>query len=334
MKISVVIPTLAADEALEACLQSLASQQVSSDFDFETIVVDNSGGKGLARRLASDRVRVIENTSGNTGYGGGVNRGIAESTGDWILALNDDTTLAPDCLARMLQAATERREIGMCAPLIVRSTGDVDSAGGMLIAPDGTSKQRGQGRAPAEFPRNKEVLLPSGCAALYKREMLDETGLFEESYFLYCEDTDLGLRARLRAWECVYAADARVEHRYSHSSGVASALKAYYVERNRLRTIVRNFPLRDLLLSPFHTAIRYWWHLRFRGKGKGTAAQYQGSGGSLAWIALRAWKDTLIELPKLWKQRRTIQRTARLAPKQFARLLSGYRITSKQVAEL
>ena len=64
MKISVVIPTLAADEALEACLQSLASQQ-ASDFDFETIVVDNSGGKAQARRLTSDRVRVIENAGGN-----------------------------------------------------------------------------------------------------------------------------------------------------------------------------------------------------------------------------------------------------------------------------
>jgi GT2 family glycosyltransferase len=326
MKISVVIPTLAADEALDACIESLSRQ---TEQDFEVIVVDNSG-KALASRFKG-RFRVIEQAS-NTGYGGGVNTGIRASGASWILALNDDTLLAADCLEQLLTAAEQRREIGMCAPLILRQgTNTVDSAGGLLIAPDGTSKQRGQARPASEFVREAETLLPSGCAALYRREMLDEIGFFEESYFLYCEDTDLGLRARRYAWECVYVPKAVVEHRYSHSSGGGtSPLKAYYVERNRLRTIVRNFPLCDLLLSPFHSAIRYWWHLRAK---DGAAAQYKGD-ESLARIALRAWKDALFELPQLWKQRRDIESRARLGPKQFSRLLSSYRISSKQVASL
>ena len=72
--------------------------------------------------------------------------------------------------------------------------------------------------------------------------MLDEIGLFDESFFLYCEDTDLGLRARWAGWECGYVPGAVVEHRYSHSAGRASPLKAYYVERNRLYTVIKNFP--------------------------------------------------------------------------------------------
>jgi GT2 family glycosyltransferase len=328
MKISVVIPTLAADDALEACLDSLLRQSLSPDA-FETIVVDNSG-EGRAARFAT-RCRVIA-CKANTGYGGGINAGIRESSAAWILALNDDTVLAVDCLQQLLTAAEQRREIGMCAPLILRTGGEtIDSAGGLMIAPDGTAKQRGQGRSPSAYDNAAETLLPSGCAALYRREMLDEIGFFEESYFLYCEDTDLGLRARLAAWECVYVPQAAVEHRYSHSSGGGtSALKAYYVERNRLRTIVRNFPLPDLLLSPFHSAVRYWWHLQVK---DGAAAQYKGD-ESLAMIAIRAWKDALIELPQLWKQRREIQSKARLTPKQFHRLLSTYRLTSKQVAAL
>jgi GT2 family glycosyltransferase len=326
MKISVVIPTLAADSALDACIASLAQQTLR---DFEVIVVDNSG-QGLASRF-EQQARVIANPQ-NTGYGGGVNSGIQASRSNWILALNDDTTLAADCLQQLLSAAEQRPEIGMGAPLILRQgTSTIDSAGGLLIAPDGTSKQRGQGRAASDFQASAETLLPSGCAALYRRQMLEEIGLFEESYFLYCEDTDLGLRARRNAWECVYVPEAVVEHRYSHSSGGGtSALKAYYVERNRLRTIVRNFPIRDLLLSPFHSAIRYWWHLQMK---EGAAAQYKGD-ESLAKIALRAWKDALLELPQLWKQRRGIESQARLGPKQFSRLLSSYRITSKQVASL
>ncbi|BDC51918.1 hypothetical protein F183_A42330 [Bryobacterales bacterium F-183] len=326
MKISVVIPTLAADEALAQCLASLTTQTFQ---DFETIVVDNGG-----KATVPANVRLIRNPV-NTGYGGGINRGIADATGDWILALNDDTVLHPTCLAEMYAAATKRRDIGMCAPQIRQhQTDTIDSAGGLLIAPDGSSKQLGQGQPAANFNRDREVLFPTGCAALYRRDMLDEIGLFEEPYFLYCEDTDLGLRARWKAWECVYASKAVVEHRYSHSSGgAASALKAYYVERNRLRTIVRNFPLRDLLLSPVHTAIRYFWHLRYRLQGTGTAAKYEGQ-ESLASIALRAWMDTLFELPKLWKQRKAIQSHTRLTPRQYSRLLASYRITSKQVASL
>ena len=83
--------------------------------------------------------------------------------------------------------------------------------------------------------------MPSGSAALYRREMLEEIGLFDESFFLYCEDTDLGLRARWAGWECLYVPDAMVEHRYSHSAGKASALKAYYVERNRLFRDLQEF---------------------------------------------------------------------------------------------
>jgi GT2 family glycosyltransferase len=328
MKISVVIPTLAAGDALDACIASLRRQTLAPG-DFELIVVDNSG-RNLAA-LFVDFARVLTNRE-NVGYGGAVNQGVHASSSPWILALNDDTVLHPECLERLLRAAEERREIGMCAPRILRAgTSVIDSAGGLLIAPDGTSKQRGQGRAAGGFDKNRETLLPSGCAALYRREMLDEIGWFEESYFLYCEDTDLGLRARWNAWECVYAADAVVEHRYSHSTGGGtSALKAYYVERNRLRTVIRNFPIRDLLLSPFHSAIRFWWHLRAK---DGAAAQYNGE-ESLASIALRAWKDTLFELPKLWRQRRKIQSRARLAPIQMSRLLASYRITSKQVASL
>ena len=328
MKISVVIPTLAADEALEACLDSLRAQSFR---DYEVIVIDNSG-KGAAARLASSGVQVIVNSE-NTGYGAAINLGIRSSDSLLILALNDDTVLHPDCLEKLAQAAAARREAGMYAPQIrIQQTGKIDSTG-MLIAPDGTSRQRAHGSDPAEVSRPTEALLPSGCAALYKREMLDEIGLFDESYFLYCEDTDLGLRARWKAWECLYVPGAVVEHRYSHSAGAASALKAYYVERNRLRTAVKNLPLRNLLLSPLHSVERYWWHWRLMNQGQGKAAEYAGN-ESLAGIALRAWWHALRDLPRLWKQRREIQKHTRLTSKQYARLLLHYRISSRQVAGL
>src|SRR5258708_12685245 len=110
--------------------------------------------------------------------------------------------------------------------------------------------------------------------------MLDEIGIFDESFFLYCEDTDLGLRAGWRGWECLYVPDAVVEHRYSHSAGAASDLKAYYVERNRLFLAVKNFPTGLLLLAPFYSFARYLWHIILGIQGPGKPPAFGRPAGS------------------------------------------------------
>lgn len=187
----------------------------------------------------------------------------------------------------------------------------------------------------ASYTRTEEALLPSGSAALYRREMLDEIGLFDESFFLYCEDTDLGLRARWAAWECLYVPDAIVDHRYSHSAGRASALKAYYVERNRLFLIFKNFPLRQLLLVPFYALSRYFWHFVYALKGRGKTAEFQREGGSLIrlpWYVLRAHLELLARFPEVWRQRRRMKR--RLTSRQFRKLIHRYSIAPRRVAAL
>ena len=321
MKLAVIIPTLKADQALDACLASLSRQSLT---EFETIVVANGT---LARDLG---VHTIRNER-NIGYGGAINQGFHASTSDYILALNDDTILHPECLERLVAAMDSRYEIGMCAPQIrLQDTQILDSTG-MLIAPDGSSKQRGHGQPATDGGAPTHALLPSGCAGLYRRAMLDEVGLFEEDFFLYCEDTDLGLRARWNAWECVYVPEAIVEHAYSHSSTRASALKAYYVERNRILVVVRNFPLVTLSLAPFYAFERYFWHWNFKRQGKGIAAHYE-SNEAIASVLFRAWRDALVRIPKEWRRRQQIQGAARLTPKQFQKLLNSYRISCREVA--
>lgn len=327
MLVSIVIPTLAAGEPLAECLASIRAQ---THQPVETFVIDNSAA-GKARGVDGiDAVQVIENST-NLGVGAAANQGIAASKGEFVMVLNDDAVLDPNAVEQLAAEMKKRFEIGMCAPQIrLRGKGAIDSAG-MLITADGLGKQRGHGEAPENFAQAGESLFPSGCAAMYRRAMLDEVGGFADPFFLYCEDTDLGLRARWKAWECRYVPDAVVEHRYSESAGKASALKAYYVERNRILTVLRNFPFRMLLLSFLHTAARYWWHWRMRSAGRGAAASYAGD-ESLGSIAFRAWRDAFAELPSAWKQRKSIQGSGRLSPKQFERLLSGFRITAKQVA--
>jgi GT2 family glycosyltransferase len=166
--------------------------------------------------------------------------------------------------------------------------------------------------------------------------MLDATGAFDEEFFLYCEDTDLGLRARWAGWRCAYQPKAVVYHRYSHSAGRASALKAYYVERNRLAVLVKNFPAALLWRAPFITIARYYWHLRFLLAGQGTAAQFStgGSGLWLAWFVLRAHLSLLLRLPRLLRLRRDIRRKARLAAAEFSALLQEHSISAREVAAL
>ena len=326
--VTVVVPTLAADESLDSCLASLARQTFPS---FEVIVVDNSGRGAVA---AHDGMRVVANDH-NIGFGAAINQAFRQSTAQYLAVLNDDATAHPAWLAALVAAMERRWDVGMCASQVRLSGGDQLDSAGMLLCPDGSSKQRGHLQSSACYSRPQEALLPSGSAALYRREMLEEIGLFDESFFLYCEDTDLGLRARWAGWECLYVPEAVVEHRYSHSSGQASALKARYVERNRLFVIVKNFPLPDLLLTPWHTVARYFWHCIYALRGQGKAAQFRregGSAGALAGYVIRGHFELLGRLHELWRERRGMKR--RLSSKQFRRLIRRHRISPRQVAEL
>jgi len=325
--VTVVVTTLAADETLSECLDSLERQTFQ---DFEVIVVDNSGGKAKA----AGRARVIANQK-NVGFGAAFNQAFRESQAPFLAVLNDDATADPKWLEALLASVEARPDVGMCASQVrLAGTGRLDSAG-MLLCRDGSSKQRGHNESPESYARRQEMLLPSGSAAFYRREMLDEIGLFDESFFLYCEDTDLGLRARWAAWECLYVPDAVVEHRYSHSAGQASALKAYYVERNRLFVIAKNFPVTDLLLVPVFAMTRYFWHFVFALGGRGKAAEFRQAGNSVARLplyVLRAHFALLGRFPSLWKQRRAMKR--RFTTKQFRRLIRRFSISPRQVAAL
>jgi GT2 family glycosyltransferase len=323
--VTVVVPTLAADETLAECLHSLERQTFRN---FEVIVVDNSGRKAVEPR---DRVRVISNDK-NVGFGAAFNQAFHASAAIFLATLNDDASAHPEWLESLLRAVEARPDVGMCASrVLLAADGRLDSAG-MLLCGDGSSKQRGHLEAPEKYPRRQEVLLPSGSAAFYRREMLEEIGLFDESFFLYCEDTDLGLRARWAAWECLYVPDAVVEHRYSHSAGKASALKAYYVERNRLFLAVKNLPWQDLLSAPLYTMARYFWHVAYALQGRGKASEFQGAAAQLPVIVLRAHLAMLARLPALWKARRKMKR--RFTPRQFRRLIRRFSISPRQVAAL
>lgn len=304
--------------------------------DFEVIIVDNSG-RGLVKlNQFAGRARILTNTQ-NVGFGAAVNQGIAVSSAPYIASLNDDAAPVPGWLDALVSAMEARPDVGMCASQ-VRLFGEdrIDSAG-MLVCRDGSSKQRGHGKPPEDFPVAEEVLFPSGSAALYRRAMLDEIGGFDASFFLYCEDTDLGLRARWAGWKCLYAPRAVVEHHYSHSAGRASPLKAYYVERNRLFVLAKIFPGKMLLAAPFVAIARYLWHAWYIVEGRGAAARFRAEGNAgpkMLWYVVRAHAAFLLALPRLWRERRRIRAKARITAAVFRHLIRAHSIRARRVAAL
>jgi GT2 family glycosyltransferase len=333
-RVTVVVPTLAGGPPLLDCLLSLVNQTKG---DIEVVIVDNSG-RQLARQMEAERygARVIESDR-NVGFGAAINAAFRSCRAPFLATLNDDAVASPGWLEVLLAAMETRPEAGMCASQVrLAGEGRLDSAG-MLICGDGSTKQRGHQEAPERYDRPEEVLFPSGCAALYRGAMLEEIGLFDEDFFLYCEDSDLGLRGRWAGWKCLYAPEAVVEHRYSQTAGGASPLKAYYVERNRLFLVAKNFPASRLVLTPLYALARYFWHALSMLGGRGSAARFRRENRKpleLLFIVLRAHCALLFHARSLWRKRREIQARARISTQEFRRLLDIHSISPRQVAAL
>lgn len=326
------MPTLAADAKLVDCLRSLASQTYRG---FETVVVDNSGNAAIHRLgVARFRFRLIENAS-NVGYGEAVNQGYRLCPAAYLAVLNDDAVADAHWLEALVEALESDSGAGMAASRILLSgTGLLDSAG-LGIARDGSSKQVSRMLPAGTEGGRREALIPSGCAALYRGRMLEEVGLFESDFFLYCEDTDLALRGHWAGWRCVYVPEAQVEHHYSASAGRASAAKAFYVERNRLRLLVRSFPVSSLMIAPVFSLWRYWLHFVSALAGRGKAGEFRASGEPfwmMPWIVLKAHLALAASLPRLLEQRARISRSRRIPSAEFRRRLAQHRISLREVA--
>jgi len=332
-EVIVVIPTLAAGAPLVRAVRSLESQTYPA---VRVVVVDNSAA-GLARAALGDSAAQIVESETNLGFGEAINRGARHGASAYVAVMNDDAVAAPDALERMTAAldADEQAEeqIGMAAPSIRLSSAPdrLDSAG-LNVYFDGVAKQRGHGRAAEDFQGEQEAFLPSGCAAVYRREMLDQIGWFDGDYFLYGEDTDVGLRARLAGWRCAYVPAAEVRHDYSGTAGRASGLKAYYVERNRLWNVAKNFPVGMWPGVLSHSMARYWAHWRAARSGKGLAGESDGA-LSLAWTVVRAHGGLAAALPALLAKRRAFSAKRRLSGREFRALFDRFPVTAREIAE-
>ncbi len=332
---TVIVLNWNGEKILEECLQSLKAQTYSP---LEVIVVDN-GSSDHSVTLVKDKfgfVRLLQNPT-NLGFAAGNNVGIRAAHGDYIALLNNDATADPRWVEELVKAAEADPGVGMCASKIYSSEerGILDSAGGLLIYLDGLS--RGRGRLEQDFgqyEKVEEVLLPSGCACLYRRAMLDDIGSFDEDFFAYSDDTDLGLRGRLAGWKCLYVPTAVAYHRYSSTTGRYSPLKAFLAERNRFWVAVKNFPLPLIMFSPMYTLWRLILHAYAVFANRGVTGKFtqQYTLGTLLLVILKAYMSATTGLPKMWRKRRLIQKTRKVPWWAMYAWLKVYRISAAELA--
>ena len=328
--VSVIVVNLNRRDLLISCLESLFRQTFSN---FEVIVVDNGSvddSMVVLRGLTEPRIRIVS-LPVNKGFAGGCNAGIAVAQGRYIATLNNDAVADPRWLEELVGGIETHPLVGMCASKIL-FYGDrtrIDKVG-HLIYPDGLNHGRASGeRDEGQFERREEALFPDAAAALYRRGMLDVIGLFDEHFFAYGDDADLGLRGRLAGWTCLYIPTAVVYHMHSATAGEFSPLKAFLIERNRIWVAVKTFPLSLLVVSPFFTIARFAYHAYGSLFMVGSSGQYAAecSRTRLALMILKAYWSGVKGFPEMWRARRKIRGFTRMTKRDFAALIRRHRIS-------
>jgi N-acetylglucosaminyl-diphospho-decaprenol L-rhamnosyltransferase len=294
-RVSILIVAYKSRAHLPRLFDCLAAQTVQ---DFETILIDNASPDGLApdEATAKRATQFVANDT-NTGFAVANNQGAELASGDWLIMLNPDAFPEADWLECILAASIRYPHVTAFGstqlldenPTLLDGAGDVYHAAGIPF-------RGGYLRPKPTELHDGEAFTPCAAASMWRADVFTALGGFEESYFCYCEDVDLGFRHRLAGGSVVQVADARVSHMGSASSGRLSDFAVYHGTRNRLWTFVRCMPswLFWLMLLP-HTGatLLLWAHTAWRGAG---TAYTRGLG------------DALTGLPDIWQQRRTIQR--------------------------
>jgi GT2 family glycosyltransferase len=274
-RVTVVIPNWNGKHFLGECLGALAAQTAGRP---AAIVIDNGSTDGSPVFINDDFpwVKLIAIPQ-NEGFGRAVNRGILAAETEFVALLNNDAVPDPDWLKKLINSMDENPEISSCACKIVfHEKPDVIDSAGDLYTPWGMPFNRGHNEQDdGAYDKPCFVFGPCAAAALYRKSVFYTTGLFDESFFAYYEDTDLNLRMLLAGKKCLYVPGARVRHHYSgSSSGVKSKLGTEEVYIHLTGVLIKNMPgaiiaRHCLSIILFHSAILFFYAVaRLRGENR------------------------------------------------------------------
>jgi hypothetical protein len=294
--VSVIILNYNGKDMLAECVEAVYRQTYPN---YEVIVVDNASSDGSDTLVQArfPKVRLLK-LDKNLGFAGGNNRGMEIARGKYLALLNNDAVPEPQWLQELVRALENDPTAGFCASkiLLYGWEGVIDTAGDeMTIWGVGLKRGQGQRDGPA-YSQPRYVFSACAAAALYRRSMIDEIGGFDEDFFFSCEDTDLAFRAQLAGYGCLYVPLAVVHHRMGGSNAGRSFLY-YQWYRNLEYVYFKNMP-RTLLWKYLPLHLLYVFCAFAASLLRRTTA-----------VFLRAKLDFLLNLPKVWRKRRAIQRS-------------------------
>lgn len=313
MSVTVLIVNYNGNGFLADCLTKLSEQTIQPE---QILIIDNAStdhSVDIAQYFENITVRVMHH---NVGFAAGNNCGLALCTTEFVALLNPDAFPEPSWLENLVSAAKENPDyvsFGSCQlnfnePQLVDGIGDIYHISGLVWRERHGEKQKCDDSTP------KEIFSPCAAAALYRRNAVLDVGGFDEDYFCYVEDVDLGFRLRLAGYKAMYVPEAVVYHIGSATTGgQQSDFSLYHGHRNLIWTYVKNMPGFLLwLLLPYHILLNIitigWFTLR--GKSR---------------VILRAKWDAIKGLPSMWNKRKVIQ------SRRVASICDIWRIMDKRI---
>jgi GT2 family glycosyltransferase len=315
---SIIVVNYNTRQTLLRCVGSLLP---SLGADCEVIVVDNASADGSLEALetAFPSVTTISAPS-NEGFGKGCNLGARHARGKYLVFLNPDTTVAPHWLEALVAPLEADGAAGLVtAKILLADRPDRINTCGNVVHLSGLTLCRGLGHPKHAFDRSEEVHAVSGAACAISRDLFDHLGGFDEEMFLYVEDTDLSLRARLAGRFCWYVPDSVVFHQYLFR---LTPSKIFYQERNRYLMLLKTLRWRTLavlLPAQLLAEVIAWSFVLLRDR-----AHLKNKLRAYAWV-VRNWATVM-------QKRRATQRLRRVPDRTLLRHMD-FRLDFTQVAE-
>jgi len=271
--LTIAIVAFNSETVLQQCIDSLAAQSFRK---FRVHIVDNGSAFPVKNYiiLPDDRF-VLINSEINTGYAGGANLGLLNTNTKWVISMNPDVLLSRHCLSRLLDAVNEQPQAAMAAPLLfIPKMGRSIDGFGDVLSIFGIAWRGGyQTSVKLEhFKQNVQVFSPCGAMAMYRGDIFRSLGGFDESFFCYLEDVDLGLRINSHGYKAILVPRAHGWHGGNASSKKPSGFIEFHTSKNFVNMIFKSVPI-ALILPMFvlHLLVFIWLDVRNTQRSEQTA---------------------------------------------------------------
>jgi GT2 family glycosyltransferase len=295
-RVTVIICNWNGGDYVKRCLTALGQQTYR---DFRVVVVDNASTDGSPERIERDFPDVhLVRAGGNLGFARANNIGFEHAAGsEWVALLNPDAFAGPAWLEQLVTASLRRPQCASIGSRLLRADDEAILDGvGDVYHLSGLHWREGYGKRQSDHALvAKEIFSPCAAAALYRLSAVRDAGGFDEDYFCYSEDVDLGFRLRLMGYGSWYAPDSVARHVGSVTTGKTSDFTMYHGCRNTVWTFVKNMP--GILLwacLPAHVVALVVLSAKLTARGQGA-------------VVYRALRDAMAGLPAALRKRRRVQ---------------------------